>query len=190
LLACLIAFVGVGSAWPTATALVAALLVVLARTADRTATAAARRREERGARGSDPLLAAVSTPWHLVRAALASVPALVLPVVLGVSSAICAGVASGSAAPADGANTLAATQIAAAVGLLVGVLVAWWGPGGASVRRGSRSLTRGMVRGAPVTTAVVVLCLAAAVGAAYLAYTRGHPDFGPIHQLPLGITLP
>jgi hypothetical protein len=115
---------------------------------------------------------------------------LVLPVVLGVSAGICAGVASGATGPSGGGNRIDPTQIAAAVGLVIGVLVAWWGPGSASVRRGARSLTRGVVRGTPVTSAVVVLCLAAGVAAAYLAYTRGHPDFAPLHQLPLGINLP
>jgi Protein kinase domain len=191
LLAVLVALVGVGSAWPVVTAVVAAVLVVLARTADRAVAASERRRQERGARGSDPYVAAVSAPWHLLIGALASVPALVLPAVLGLSAAFCAGAAGRPLSlSTSGAERVAASQLAAAVGLLVGLLVAWWGPGGLSARRGSRALVRGVVRGAPVTTVVVVLCLLGAAAAAYAAYSNGHPAFWPVHTLPLGITVP
>ena len=190
LLALLVGIVGVGSSWPTLTAVVAAVLVVLARAADRSVAAATRRRQERGARGSDPYVAVALAPWHLLRGAGASLPALVLPVVLGVSAAFCAGLASSSSLPADRTDQVAAAQVAGAVGLLVGVLVAWWGPGSASVRRGARGLVRGVVRGTPATSAVVALCLAGAALAAYVAYRQGHPDFTPLHHLPLGITAP
>jgi len=190
LLALLVGIVGVGSCWPTLTAVVAAVLVVLARAADRSVAAATRRRQERGARGSDPYVAAALAPWHLLRGAGASLPALVLPVVLGLSAAFCAGLVSSSSLPADRTDQVAAAQVAGAVGLLVGLLVAWWGPGSASVRRGARGLVRGVVRGTPATSAVVVLCLAGAALAAYVAYRQGHPDFTPLHHLPLGITAP
>jgi serine/threonine protein kinase len=190
LLAVLVALVGAGSCWPTVTALVAAALIVLARTADRSVAAAGRRRQERGPSRGDPFVAVVSVPWHLVRAAAASVTGLLLPALLGVSAAFCAGAASGSVSlTAAGASTVAASQVAAAVGLLVALLVAWWGPGGGSVRRGSRGLVRGVVRGDAVTAAVIVLCLAGGCAAAYLAYSRGHPTFAPLHSLPFGITV-
>ena len=37
---------------------------------------------------------------------------------------------------------------------------------------------------------VILACLAGGAAAAYLAYTRGHPMFWPLHHLPLGITVP
>jgi hypothetical protein len=132
----------------------------------------------------------MSAPWHLVRAALTAVPAVILPLVLGVSAGLCAGVASGMTSTPSGHNQLSAAQIAAAVGVLVGVMVAWWGPGGSSVRRGARAMTRGVVRGRAVTVVVVLVCIAGGAAAAYLAVTRGQPDFAPLHDLPLGIRLP
>ena len=190
LLAILVALVGAGSCWPTVTAVVAAALIVLARTADRSLLAIGRRRQARGPSRSDSAVAVVATPWHLLRAIAASVPGLILPAVLGLSAAFCAGVVSGSTSLSGaGASTVAASQVAAAVGMLVALLVAWWGPGGASVRRGSRGLVRGLVRGETLTAAVIVLCIAGGCAAAYLAYTRGHPTFGPLHSL-LGVTLP
>ncbi|MFL6099024.1 MAG: protein kinase domain-containing protein [Actinomycetales bacterium] len=190
LLAVLCAVVGLGSCWPTLTALVTVALVVLARTVDRAFTASLRRRDLNGPRGSDAWVAAATAPWHLVRSAVVSGPAVVLPVVLGVSAALLAGVASGATAAPAGPDQVSATQTAATAGLLVGVLVTWWGPGGASVRRGARELTRGVVRGRAMTSAVVVGCLLAGAAAAYFAYTQGQPDFSPLHSLPLGISLP
>ena len=190
LLAVLVALVGAGSCWPTLTAVVAAGLIVVARTADRSVLAADRRRQVHGPRGSDPVVAVVAAPWHLLRAVGASLPGLVLPALLGVSAAFCAGAASGSTSLSGaGASTVAASQVAAAVGILVALMVAWWGPGGASVRRGSRGLVRGLVRGEALTAAVIVLCLAGGCAAAYLAYSRGYPTFAPLHSL-LGISLP
>ncbi len=186
----LVALVGAGSCWPTVTAVVAAALIVLARTADRSLLAIGRRRQERGPTRSDSAVAVVATPWHLLRAIAASMPALILPAVLGLSAAFCVGVISGSTSLSGrGSPAVAASQVAAAVGILVALLVAWWGPGGASVRRGSRGLVRGLVRGETVTAAVIVLCIVGGCAAAYLAYTRGHPTFGPLHSL-LGVTLP
>jgi serine/threonine protein kinase len=190
LFAVLLGLVGVGSGYPTLTALAAVALLVLARTADRSVDAATRRRQLHGPRGTDGVVAAVSAPWHLLRGALASVPALILPVILGVSAAFCAGLAMGSSLPGDRSNQVAAAQVAAAVGLFVGLLVAWWGPGGASVRRGARGLTRGVARGTVGTSAVVALGLAGGAAAAYVAYVNGSPDFWPLHHLPLGITAP
>ena len=114
-----------------------------------------------------------------------------LPVVLGVSAALLAGVASGATTGAVRDRTRSRRRRwPRSVGLLVGVLVAWWGPGGGSVRRGARALTRGVVRGRAMTSAVVLLCLLGGAAAAYYAYTQGQPDFSPLHSLPLGIKLP
>jgi serine/threonine protein kinase len=191
LLAVLVALVGVGSCWPTATALVVAGLIVLARTADRSVAARVRRTGDRGPSRMDPFVAVAATPLHLVLGALESVVTLALAGVLGLSAAFCAALAGGSVSFSSGrASQVAASQAAVAVGLLVALLVAWWGPGGASVRRGSRGLVRGLVRGRALTTLVVVVCLVAGAAAAYLAYSRGHPEFWPLHTLPLGITVP
>jgi hypothetical protein len=47
-----------------------------------------------------------------------------------------------------------------------------------------------VARGRAVTAVVVLLCLLGGAAAAYLAVTHGQPDFAPLHELPLGITLP
>ena len=60
----------------------------------------------------------------------------------------------------DGQGVRLDAPVPLAVGSLLALLIAWWGPGGPSLRRGSRSLVRG-VTGAPAARAglIVVLCL-------------------------------
>lgn len=61
-----------------------------------------------------------------------------------------------------------AAPVPLAVGSLLALLVAWWGPGGPGLRRGSRSLVRG-VTGVPaarvVLTAVLVVFAVGVLGA-------------------------
>ncbi len=190
LLALLVAAVGCGSAWPTMTALVLAGLVVAARTVSQSMSAHERRTQDRGPSRGEPLVAVLTAPVHLLLAALGSVTGLALAAVLGVSAAFCAGLVPGSATVAStGSAHVAPAQLAAAAGFLVATLVLWWGPGSGSVRRGSRAMTRGLVRGPALTALVVVLALAGGLGAAYLTAVRGQPVFWPLHQLPLGIHL-
>jgi len=167
---------------------VALIAVVLwcwgARFADRSVTALVLRRFDRGRRRSDMPLAVVLTPWHIVMAALATVVSLVLPVLVGVAGAFCSSlvlssVRTGSPPPGP------ASAPTLAVGFLLGVLVAWWGPGGASVRRGSRSLVRGVARPGVVTDVVVAVLLVAATGLTLWAVARhGEATWWPFSGSP------
>jgi hypothetical protein len=55
---------------------------------------------------------------------------------------------------------------------MVGLLVAWWGPGGSSLRRGARAGLRGAIRPAWLSILVSVLLLVAA-GAAFNSAASG-----------------
>ena len=96
--------------------------------------------------------------------------ALLLPAVVAVASTFSAAlvvvsVAGGSPRPAASAPL--------AAGALMGVLTAWWGPGGASLRRGARSLVRGTVRGRSASEVVVTGLLLAAAGLGIWAWLAG-----------------
>jgi hypothetical protein len=97
-------------------------------------------------------MAVALSPWHLVVAGGLTVAGLLVPVVVAVSAAFCT---------ALGLSALTSTTLgpalapASAVGFASGTLVAWWGPGGTSLRRGSRSLVRGVARGEVVTKVLV-----------------------------------
>lgn len=185
LLAVLAALAGAAVAWPVATAAVAVLLMVLARTVERSRVALDRRRYDHGARRTDPLVTAITSPWHLLGALAATALASVLPALLAVATAFSAGLLvtepDGGPAPAS--------LPAVGAGALVALLTSWWGPGGAALRRGSRVMARAVV---PQSAALVVvlLLLAVAAGAGLAAIWVGHPVWWPLRSLPFGLPLP
>jgi hypothetical protein len=161
LLALAAAFTATAATWPGVALLLAVLWCWFARFSDRSVTALVLRRYRYGRRRADVPMAVALSPWHLLVAVGATVLGLLVPGVVAVSAAFCT---------ALGLSALTSTALgpafapAAAVGFAAGILVAWWGPGGAALRRGSRSLVRGVARGQTVTNALVVgLLLVAAV---------------------------
>ena len=155
--------------------------ITLARTADRSVTSLVMRRHERGARGSDVAVAVASSPWHLVVGFLGAVVTAVLPLFVGVcamfaSALVLGGLSSTTVRPDD-------VLPLACAGAFAG-LTAWWGPGGASLRRGSRSIVRGMT---PGQTARHVVVAALLVGAALLlvsAVSGDEPSWWPRTSAP------
>jgi hypothetical protein len=93
-------------------------------------------------------VAVVTLPWRLVQAAISTLFALVLPLLVGASVAFIAG-----AGAADGLGirtgripgTPTTPGVLAAAGLAV-LFTAWWGPGGGSLRRGGRAMARSALR--------------------------------------------
>jgi hypothetical protein len=186
-LALLAAFVGAAAAWPVATAAVALGLMVIARTVERGTSVLARRRYERGPRRSDGVVVALSAPWHLARSVLVGAFAAVLPALLGVAALFCTGLvvtrADGTPAPWS--------LPAVATGMLVALVASWCGPGGGSLRRGTRTIVRAV---APPSEQVVVVLLLVLVagGCALYALQQGHPSWWPVtaQQLPAVLRLP
>lgn len=169
LLVVLLALVCGAAAWPVATALVALALMILARSVDRGRTALARRRDGRGVRRTDGLVAIVAAPWHLFAGTLATVLTCLLPAALGVATVFLAGLAlSPDGTPSPGSSP------AIAAGALIALLAVWWGPGGRSLRRGARALTP--TRSARVVVPLLLLTAAAAVA---VAVNSGQPDLTP-----------
>jgi hypothetical protein len=150
--------------------------VTLARTADRSVTSLVMRRHERGARGSDVAVAVATSPWHLVLGLVGAAATLVLPLFVGVcamfASALVLTAARGTDVRTDDVLPLVVA------GVFTG-LTAWWGPGGASLRRGSRSIVRGLTPGeaAGQVAAGILLVVAATVLA--VALTGDGPTWWP-----------
>ncbi|HSO63808.1 MAG TPA: hypothetical protein VLQ78_01795, partial [Ornithinibacter sp.] len=176
----LLALVAVLAALSARAPLVAVLVLVgwmaLARTADRSVTSLVMRRHERGARGSDVALAVASSPWHLVVGALGAVVTVVLPLLVGVcamfATSLVLGGLTGWDVPSDGILPLATAAVFAA-------LTAWWGPGGASLRRGSRSIVRGTSPGATARQVAAAVLLVAAAALVASAVAAGDPSWWP-----------
>ncbi len=167
---------------PVVAAVLTAAWMLLARTADRSMTSLVLRRHASGVRRSDVPMAVVSGPWHAVVAVVATALALVVPLLVGVSTAFCTALAVSAA---TGGAAEPAASLPLAVGSLLGLWVAWWGPGGASLRRGTRSMVRGVTVNAAVRQALVAITLVAAVALGIWCYAGGgEPSWWPQRTAP------
>ncbi|GAB48287.1 serine/threonine-protein kinase [Mobilicoccus pelagius] len=133
----------------------------LARFVDRVVTSVLLRRAARGRRDTDVAVATLASPWHLVGSGFSALVAGVVPVLVG------AGFVVGLRAMAgDVVGLPVGTASRLMVGAAAAAVVAWWGPGGSTVRRGTRTIVRSV---APGRAGAVVLTVAAVVSAAVLA---------------------
>lgn len=162
---------------PVVTAASVVAWLLLARTADRSVTSLVLRRHASGVRRSDLPVAVISGPWHLLVAAVATVMSAIVPVLVGVSTAFCTALAVSAV---TGGPIDPATSVPLAAGGLLATWVAWWGPGGASLRRGTRSVVRGVTAGVAARQAIVALLLLGVVALGAWAYFRhGAPMWWP-----------
>ena len=150
--------------------------VTLARTADRSVTSLVMRRYERGARGSDVAVAVATSPWHLVLGLIGAAATLVLPIFVGVcamfASALVLTAARGTDVRTDDVLPLVVAGVFAG-------LTAWWGPGGASLRRGSRSIVRGLTPGEAAGQVAAGILLVVAAVVLVTAVTGDGPSWWP-----------
>ncbi|GAA1636690.1 serine/threonine-protein kinase [Kribbella alba] len=161
LVALMLALAGLMALTPGVGLLLTAVLIVLARTVDRGSTALMRRRQVRGGRGkSDGLVAMAASPVHLIAASLITLFCLILPIVVGL---VVGGLVTAGAATSRGLDWQPLSAVGFAAGGLSGLLVAWWGPGGSSLRRGSKITLRKAFRPAWMSLLVATLLLVGAV---------------------------
>ena len=165
-----IAWIGALMAWPGIALVVLVVLSVLARATDRSVTALVLRRYDYGRRRSDVPFAVVSSPWHLVVGAIASAVALLLPLAVALASIFAAALLL---AGTQGSDLGPGAPITLAVGGALGLLVLWWGPGGASLRRGSRSMARRLVPAGLANQAVTALLAVLGLVVALVALQHG-----------------
>lgn len=139
-----------------------AIWSIISRWADRTLTGLVLRRHEAGPRGSDVPMAMLAAPWHLVTSVLAAGLSLILPAAFAVVAA------GGTALGLQLSGYLADSiyhPIPIGVGSALGAIVAWWGLGGVSLRRGSRTMVRTIL---PAGVAAQIGAVFIAVGGATL----------------------
>ncbi|WP_353951261.1 protein kinase [Knoellia sp. S7-12] len=174
LLAVLVAAAAVA---PVVAAIGLLLWVVLARTADRSVTSLIMRRHDRGRRRSDIPVAVAASPWHFLIGVVSSLFGAIMPALIAVSGVFCAALAvvaiQGSGSPEPDAF------VPLAVGGLLAGLMAWWGPGGASLRRGTRSMVRGVSPGSSAARVLVLLLLVAAAAVLAAGIVDGQPSWWP-----------
>ena len=181
----LLALLALLGALTAAAPVVAALALVgwiaLARTADRSVTSLVMRRHERGARGSDVAVAVATSPWHLVIGLVGAAVTAVLPLFVGLCALFATALVLGVATGTDVSTTDVIPLVSA--GVFAG-LTAWWGPGGASLRRGSRSIVRGISPGETMRQVVAAVLLVAAAGILAVTVTGDGPSWWPRAEAP------
>lgn len=171
-------------------------LLLAARTVGSVVQALARRRERVGARRSDGLRAAVSSPWHLLRSLVTLLPSLlvaasVVVITLGVGWwLVGSGTVEGGPLRAAGdAPTDTAATVLLAVATAGGLAALWWGPLARTTRIGARWVLSGVAPGRGGASVVVVLALLGAAVLLGVAATGTAVDWSPLPAptLPAGV---
>ena len=153
------ALVATATAYPAFAVIAGLLWSVVARTADRSVTSLVLRRYTKGSRSSDLAMAVLASPMHLVTGVIAALAGALIPASVGLAGifATLLGVnLSGAALPVRITHA-----IALGVGMALAIMMAWWGPGGSGLLRGSRSLARGLAPNQVGAQVVAGLAIAA-----------------------------
>lgn len=178
------AWLGLAAALPGIALIAIAGWSVLGRGVDRSVTGLVRRRYDRGRRRSDVPWAVVASPVHLIGAAFATLVSLLLPAAVTVaaifaSSLLVASLRGGELTPGSPATLLA--------GGAAGLLMLWWGPGGTSLRRGSRSIVRHIVPVGLTAQIVGIACVTGGLVLALVALSHGvSVSWNPLGGNPFG----
>ena len=181
----LMAFVGIASAVPVLAWGLYAVWGLVTRTVDKSLTGLVLRRHEVGPRRSDVPMAVLASPWHLISAALGTLLSLLLPLaVAGVVALVFSGLVSSTELMIGVGPD---HPLAVGLGSLIGGWLGWWGLGSTSLRRGSRTVVRGVVPSGVPSVILITLCLVGGGALAYLSLTGG--DFVSWWPLPEGYSV-
>jgi serine/threonine protein kinase len=166
----MVALTGLIALTPVFGSAAAVILLVLARTVDRSSTALMRRRQVRGRSGkSDGVVAAAASPLQLVMAFLITLPCLILPLITAV---VVGGIVTGVAATAYDLTWQPLSAVGFGSAALTALFFAWWGPGGSSLRRGAHIAARNTFR-AHWLSALMAVVLLAIGGVTFYKATQG-----------------
>jgi hypothetical protein len=165
-----VALTGLIALTPLVGSAVAVVLLVLARTVDRSSTALMRRRQVRGRSGkSDGVVAAAASPLQLAMAALITLPCLILPLIMAV---VIGGIVTGVAATTYDLDWQPLSAVGFGSAALTALFFVWWGPGGSSLRRGAHIAARNTFR-AHWLAALIAVVLLAIGGITFYKATQG-----------------
>ena len=163
-------WLGLLALWPGVAVVVLVAWSVIARAVDRSMTGLVLRRYDSGRRPSDVPWAVVTSPWHLALGAVATVLAMILPVAVAFAGVFSAALILGGT---SGSELDPGTPATLVIGGALALAMAWWGPGGASLRRGTRSIVRTLVPDGLPTQVVAATLATCGVVLVILALSRG-----------------
>jgi tRNA A-37 threonylcarbamoyl transferase component Bud32 len=172
-------FLAAATTWPAISFGALAVLVVLARDVGVASDALHTRRERRGVSRSDGWRVGVASPWHLLRALVGALPALLVGGCVGLLLVVGSWWFLGRTVLADDPDVAGQQNapwvfaVTLALAMLVVVVCTWFGPAGRRARVGARTAFAHLVPGRRSVLIVVVLAVAAAVALA-LPALHGH----------------
>lgn len=183
LAAAALAWLGCLALWPGAALVALIVWSVVARAVDRAMTGLVLRRFEYGRRPSDVPWAVVTGPWHLVVGLVASFVTLLLPMAVAVAGVFSAALLLGGLTGSDLDPGAPATLV---VGGALGLVILWWGPGRASLRRGTRSVARRFVPAGPPTQVVTLALAGVGLVTVIVGLSQGIGSWAPFGGGPFG----
>lgn len=158
----------------------------LARTVERAVVGLNLRRGEYGVRRGDVAGTVLRSPAYAVGAAVGSLVAAILPTVAGFC-ALAGAITLRASSVAPGVLSDVAAPGPLLAGAAAGMLVAWWGPGGSRLRRGTRMIVRAVTPGQYGTAVVAGLLALAAVVIGLISQSSGfQPSWAPLGEEPFG----
>lgn len=158
---------------PVVVAVIALSWSIVARFVERCMDSLHLRRVERGPRRRDVASVTALSPFYALGAVVGAVVAALLPALVAVAGYYGAVAVMGE--PGLGPVGRAGAFMSAAAAALV---VSWWGPGGRSLRRGSRRMARAVAPGRFGPPVVVSLALLAAVVFGLITQSSGYAPTG------------
>lgn len=142
----------------------------VARWQDKAMSAMVWRRNNANRRGSDAAVATMLSPWHAFLAILSTLLTALIPLFLAVVTAAVVGIFMSFIDPSN--STILRRPIPVAAATAVAILASWWGPGGTSLRRGSRGIVRLVGRTRTAAAVVLTATVLVAVVAGWWALTH------------------
>jgi hypothetical protein len=154
---------------------------VVARLIQRSRAGLERRRIFGGASSTtDVAVTVAALPWRLVRSVAMAMVTMILPMLVGISTAFIARSLLMEPVIAESGLPGQPYFVALFVGALAALVTAWWGPGGWSLRTGSRAIVRVVTTGRTGRIVVVVLSLLVVLAAMMVSSNEAYaPDWAP-----------
>ncbi|MDQ1288854.1 MAG: hypothetical protein QG622_2420 [Actinomycetota bacterium] len=168
-------FAAVAAVAPGGAAVLGFCWAVVARLIQRSRAGLQRRRQDGRPTSGDVAIVLAALPWRLVRSMAMTVVTMILPGLVGVSTSFIAWSLISSSGPGVPSRALALF-----VAALTAIVTAWWGPGGWSLRTGSRAVVRVVTGGQTGRIVVVAGCLLVVLASAMVASGDVYePDWAP-----------
>ena len=160
-------------------------IAAAARAVDASEQALSRRRDDRGRSRSDMLVVSLASPWRLLTGAVRAAVFLIVPLLVGAGITYLSSLFIGAGI---GSSSFRVHAVPLIVGAASAITLAWWGPGGGSLRRGTRTMVRSVAPGTGGAQALTSLMALATIAAILVAWRSGPSqiDWFPLTGPPVG----